>query len=67
MAPVVRRYASLALLKFGSSGTFDFLCNDIARDNRFREYRMIGVDFNAYFVSSFGMDYYDILSQRELV
>jgi hypothetical protein len=47
--------------------TVDFLYKDIARDNRFREYRMIGVDFNAYLVSSFDMDYCDILSQREFL
>jgi hypothetical protein len=42
--------------------TVNFLCNDIARDNRFMEYRMKGVDFNAYLDSSFNMAYYDILS-----
>jgi hypothetical protein len=47
--------------------TVDFLCYDIARDNRFIEYRMIGVDFNAYLVSSFVMAYYDILTQREYI
>jgi hypothetical protein len=28
---------------------------------------MIGVDFNAYVVSSLDMDYYDILSRREFI
>jgi hypothetical protein len=43
--------------------TVDYLYYDIARDNRYREYLLIGVDLNAYLVSRFDVNYYDILSQ----
>jgi hypothetical protein len=43
-------------------------CYDIARDHRSRKYPLIGVDVNGkYLISSFDMDYYDRLSQREYI